>query len=293
MKPAPFAYAAPDVVAEATELLARHGAEARVLAGGQTLGPMLNMRIVSPAVVVDINGVKDFDGIRNLTSSVLTGATVRQRDALESPDIAKKIPLLAAALHHVGHYQTRNRGTLCGSIAHADPCAELPLVLLTLGGKVHLVSARGRRTVAAADFFIGTLTTARRPDELIAAVEWPVLPDAAGDGFEEIGPRRSHFAMISCAVTVRVDPSGRVVALAIGLGGAADCPVLVDTWAYLGVAPDTTWRSAVMDHVRSFLRYPDDLHASGAYRRHVAGFLADRCLERALAAAGGSKGPPQ
>lgn len=284
MKPAPFAYAVPETLDEATETLARFGAEARVLAGGQTLGPMLNMRIVTPSALVDINRVAGLDAVHETTAAVVTGATVRQRTALESPVVASRVPLLAITLKHVGHYQTRNRGTVCGSIAHADPSAELPLALLTLGGHVHLASSRGRRRVTSAAFFLGALTTAREPDELIVAVEWPAPAEPWRVAFEEISARHNHFATVACAVALRTNAAGCVVTLSVGLAGITDRPQLVDTGEHLGVLPDEAWRRAVAEHARASFHFADDVHASGRYRRQVAGVMVARCLDRALAA---------
>jgi CO/xanthine dehydrogenase FAD-binding subunit len=235
--------------------------------------------------VVDINSVSDFVGIRDLKNSLLVGAIVRQCEALESPHVLQRVPLLAEALPYVGHYQTRNRGTLCGSIAHADPSAELPLVLLVLGGKVHLESKQGRRAVSATDFFLGSLTTARRPDEIIVAAEWPIAEESGGFSFDEIGAHEGHFALVACAVAVSLDPAARVRALTVGLAGVGDSAILVDTWPYLGLLPDEAWQRSLVDRVRTSVRFPEDLHASSAYRQHVAGVLVESCLLRALAKA--------
>src|SRR6516164_218451 len=174
MKPARFTYMRPDSVAEALAVLAQYGEDARVIAGGQSLGAMLNMRLVTPKVVVDINGLSELSTIKSETGAITTGAIVRQSDALIDAEVGAQLPLLAQALPYVGHYQTRNRGTLGGSIAHADPSAEIPLVMATLAGEVELMSKRGRRRVPAQQFFQSALITARRPDELITSLRWPV-----------------------------------------------------------------------------------------------------------------------
>ncbi len=281
MKPAPFAYAAPMTIAETLHLLAQHGEDARIIAGGQTLGPMLNMRMATPSVLVDINRVTDFASLVETRDQITMGALVRQREALDDFAVAASVPLLRAALPHVGHFQTRNRGTVCGSIAHADPTAELPLALLTLGGSVSLASARRRRSVAADAFFLGALTTAREPDEMILDVGWPKAAADMGFSFEEVGVRHGHVAVVACAIAASLDDNGTVTSLSIGLTGIGDRPVLLDAWQFLGTRPDGKWRDAIAAHARSSVDFISDLHASGPYRRHVAGWLVARGLERA------------
>ncbi|MEK7878021.1 MAG: FAD binding domain-containing protein [Pseudomonadota bacterium] len=287
MKPAAFAYAAPTLVAEVLDLLARYGADARVLAGGQTLGPMLNMRMVTPSVLIDINRLTDLQSIVLAGSGAMMGAQVRQRDALESDIVGRTVPLLRDVLPYVGHYQTRNRGTVCGSIAHADPTAELPLALLTLKGTVHLASAKRRRQVAAADFFLGVLTTARQQDEFIVAVEWPNATPRARFAFEEVSV--AHVAVVACAAGAEINDAGIVTKLDIGLTGISDRPLAIDTWPYLNAKPGPAWHKDIAACVRSTLPYVDDLHASAAYRRHVAGFLVERCLAEVVAMAPGEE----
>ena len=180
MKPRPFDYARPDTVEEALAILAEHGDEARVLAGGQTLLAMLNLRLLAPAILVDISRIAELDGIREGDGRIEIGAAVTQNRLLDWPALAATLPLLAAALPFVGHFQTRNKGTVCGSIAHADPASEIPLVLAVLEGEVVLRSRGGTRVLAAAEFQQGMLATARAPDELITAVRFPV---ASGRGW--------------------------------------------------------------------------------------------------------------
>src|SRR6202451_672384 len=176
MKPRPFDYVRPDTVEEALALLAEYGDDARILAGGQSLVPMLNLRLIDASVIIDISRVAEIDVIRDHGRSIEIGAAVTQNRLMAWPQIGDKLPLLAAALPFVGHFQTRNKGTVCGSVAHADPSSEIPLTLATLGGEVVLRSRRGTRTLAAADFQRAMLTTAREPDELITAVRFPIQP---------------------------------------------------------------------------------------------------------------------
>jgi 2-furoyl-CoA dehydrogenase FAD binding subunit len=282
MKPAAFAYTAPKTTAEVLALLAQYGADARILAGGQTLGPMLNMRIATPAVLVDINRITDLKPPAPAGGNVMTHALVRQRDALEDQSLGSKVPLVQMMLPFVGHYQTRNRGTLCGSLAHADPTAELPLALLTLGGWLHLASAKRKRKVAAADFFIGPLTTERGEDEMIIAAEWPAAGPEMRFAFREIGAHNSHSALCACAISARLDDRGRVQALTIGITAVSDRPLLVDTWRFLNAKIDAPWRQAVAEQARTSLTFVDDLHASAHYRRHITGVLIERCLSHIL-----------
>ncbi len=173
MKPRPFDYVRPDTIDEAIEILAEHGDDARVLAGGQTLLAMLNLRLVAPEVVVDITRIAELDAIREVDGRIEVGAAVTQNRLLDWPALAQKLPLLAAALPFVGHFQTRNKGTVCGSVAHADPASEIPLALAVLDGEVVLRSKRGTRVLPAGEFQQGMLATARAPDELITAVRFP------------------------------------------------------------------------------------------------------------------------
>src|SRR5580698_1587645 len=172
MKPRPFDYVRPDTVEEALALLAEHGDDARILAGGQSLVPMLNLRLIDASVLIDISRIAGLDVIRDLGRNVEIGASITQNKLMAWPELAQKLPLLAAALPFVGHFQTRNKGTVCGSIAHADPSSEIPLALAVLGGEVVLRSKKGERVLEASDFQKDMLTTAREPDELIAAVRF-------------------------------------------------------------------------------------------------------------------------
>jgi 2-furoyl-CoA dehydrogenase FAD binding subunit len=283
VKPAPFAYASPDSLVEALQLLNEFGSEARVLAGGQTLGPMLNMRIATPSLLIDINRLRELPAPTASAGTCVTAALYRQGRVFGDRALAESVPLLRQAMPFVGHYQTRTRGTICGSIAHADPTAELPLVLLTLGGWVHLASTKTTRKVAARDFFLGVLTTDRRPDEMITSVEWPAARPDQRFAFREIGAHRSHAALCGSAVAARVDAAGIVRELSIGLTAIADRPMLLDTWPFLNVRPDDCWRAEIAQAIRQSLTFASDLHASADYRRHVAGVLVARCLDEITA----------
>ncbi|MYJ72818.1 MAG: carbon monoxide dehydrogenase, partial [Rhodospirillaceae bacterium] len=238
MKPAPFEYCRADTLDEALDLMAEFGSDAAVLAGGMSLGPLLNMRLARPAAIVDVNPVEELSGIRLLDESVETGALCRQADALDSALVREEVPLLARALPFVGHFQTRNRGTLGGSVCHADPSAEIPLALAALGGDVVLRQKGEMRAVAANDFFEGIFTTVREPDELVTALRWPRSNPKTGYAFDEIAQRHGDFAIGAAAAVATVAPDGNLAALSLGLGGIEDRPVLADLAGFVG-APVT------------------------------------------------------
>jgi len=265
MKPRPFDYLRPDTVDEAVELLADYGDDARVLAGGQSLIAMLNLRLIETAMLVDISRLAELDVIRDFGQTIEIGAAVTQNRLLQWPQLQRKLPLVATALSYVGHFQTRNKGTVCGSIAHADPSAELPLVLAVLGGEVVLRSRRGSRVLKAEEFQKDMLVTAREPDELIVAVRFPVA-DGAGAAFREAARRHGDFAMVAVAAVV----DGETVRL--GVGGMAGRP-LVRRFAGEADAAVACWAEELEGY--------DDLHASAELRRDLFRNLAPRAIEDA------------
>jgi 2-furoyl-CoA dehydrogenase FAD binding subunit len=271
MKPRRFDYVRPDLADEAVATLAEYGDAASVLAGGQSLMAMLNLRLAEPAVLVDIASLKELDYIRIADGKVEVGAAVTQNRLKDWPELAGKLPLLAAALPFVGHFQTRNKGTVCGSVAHADPSSEIPLVLATLGGEVVLRSHRGVRVLAAADFQRGTLTTAREPDELVLAVRFPVQP-AARVAFREVARRHGDFAIIAVAACVDDHDTVR-----IGVGGVADRP------ATRRAAIDRAAEAKDIFEALAFeLKGYDDLHASARLRRDLLRRIGPVVVEEAL-----------
>jgi len=270
MKPAPFDYLRPQTVEEGLAALAAHGEAARVLAGGQSLMAMLNMRLATPALVIDIGRLTALDGIAVEGDRLVVGAAVTQATLERWPGLAERAPLLAAALPWVGHLQTRNRGTVCGSIAHADPSAELPLCLAVLGGEVVLRRAQARRSMPADRFFTGMLTTARRADELIEAVRFPLKRPRAGYSFRELGLRHGDFAICAVAVVAEGDD------VRIGIGGVADRPVVRDLAALGSDALDDALNELAWD-----LDAVDDAHASAAYRRGLVRILGRQAIEEA------------
>src|SRR5260221_934182 len=220
MKPRKFTYCRPDTIEEALALLAEHGDQACVLAGGQSLMPMFNLRLVDAPIVVDMGGLAALASIREVDGELEIGAAVTQARLLAHPGLATAVPLLARALPFVGHVQTRSRGTVCGSLAHADPSAELPLCLATLGGAVVLRSTRGERVLAAADFQTGALTTVRAPDELVVAARFPHGRAGQGVGFAEVARRHGDFAIVGLAAVARAGT------LRLGVGGVAHRPAV-------------------------------------------------------------------
>ncbi len=286
MKPAPFEYCRADTLDEALDLIAEFGSDASVLAGGMSLGPMLNMRLARPAAVIDINPVGELAGIGAAEDGIETGAVCRQVDALDSALVRERVPLLAEALPFVGHFQTRNRGTMGGSVCHADPSAEIPLTLIALDGAVVLQRKGRTRTVAANDFFEGIFATAREPDELVTALRWPARSASTGYAFDEIAQRRGDFAIGAAAAAATVASDGTVKAVALGLGGIEDRPVLADLSEFVG-APASAETAAGAAAVAADRVDPiGDPKASADYRRQLVRVLGARVLERAFERAG-------
>jgi 2-furoyl-CoA dehydrogenase FAD binding subunit len=270
MKPAPFDYLRAASAEEALTALAEHGDEARILAGGQSLMPMLNMRLLQPRIIVDVSAIADLRKIDARDGHLGVGASVTQSDLMASPGLATRSPLLAGALPWVGHFQTRNRGTVCGSVAHADPSAEIPLCLVVLEGEVVLRSARRRRTVAAETFFVGPLTTLRSPDEMIEVVRFRLRKPGAGYAFREVAMRHGDFAITACAAVV--DAGG----IRLAVGGVGDRPV-AKNWPILK-------DDALDDALNAFaweLGGDDDQHATARYRRDLVRRVGRLVIEEA------------
>ena len=270
MKPRPFDYARPDTVEEVVALLA-DGEDARVLAGGQSLVPMLNLRLVDVGLLIDITRIAELDAIHDRGDNIEIGAAVTQNKLMAWPQLGAKLPLVAAALPFVGHLQTRNKGTVCGSIAHADPSSEIPLVLAVLGGEVVLRSQRGSRVLAAGEFQKDMLTTARAPDELITAVRYPVMA-GRGVGFREVARRHGDFAII--AVAAAFDDQG---AVRLGVGGMVGRPMVRRIAADNAAETIGEWAEELEGY--------EDLHASVALRRDLFRNLGLQVIEQAIAEA--------
>ncbi len=270
MKPARFDYVRAEDLGEVHALLAEHGSDARVVAGGQTLLPMLSMRLVRPKVVIDIMHLPALRMIAASGNEIRIGAGVRQAELLGWPGLAEKSPLLAAALPWVGHAQTRSRGTVCGSVAHADPSAEIPLALLALDGAVELTSRRRRRRVAASAFFTGTMTTERGDQEMIEAVVVPTKQPDHGYAFAEFGRRHGDFAIVACAAVCGPDSTRFAV------GGVADRPV-----ARNFLARDGDALGDALDAFAWELDARDDMHATARYRRELVRRMGAATIEEA------------
>ena len=272
MKPRPFDYIRPDTIEEAVALLAEYGEGARILAGGQSLVPMLNLRIVDAEALVDVSRIGALDVIRDRGDTIEVGAAVTQNKLIAWPQLKQKLPLVAAALPHVGHFQTRNKGTVCGSIAHADPSSELPLTLALLGGEVVLKSQRGERMLAANEFQKDMLTTARAPDELIAAVRFPIANGKwieRGVAFREVVRRHGDFAIVAVAALAENKNAVR-----LGVGGMTGKPAVRRIAAKESTAAIAAWA----DELEGY----EDLHASAAMRRDLFRNLAPLAIEEAI-----------
>ena len=280
MKPAPFDYVRPESLDEALEQLAAAGEDAKVLAGGQSLVPVLNMRLLRPTMVVDLGRVPGLDTLESRNGSVAVGALVTQRTLEDSALTRHRLPLVAEALPHVGHFVTRNRGTVGGSIAHADAAAELPLCLAVLGGSVVVESQNGRREIPATEFFVTHFTTTLAPGELVVETLWPAPAGTWGFAFEEFSQRRGDFALSAAAVALRVE-DGRVAEACIGLASVVDKPTLLVETGLVGNAVDAELAHDTAELAAASIEVWDGLHASAAYLRQLTRVCVERALLRA------------
>jgi carbon-monoxide dehydrogenase medium subunit len=290
MKNPPFEYHAPRSADEVLALLAEHGDEAKVLAGGQSLVPLLAMRLARPSQLVDINDVEELAGIRPHDGGLAFGTLTRERDAERSPDVASALPVLAEALPMIGHVSIRNRGTIGGSIAHADASAELPAVAVATGAEMVLRSTRGERVVPADEFFVSHFTTCLDDDELLTEVRMPSGPEGAGWAFHEIARRHGDFALVGVAAMVALDGNRQVGEARITLMGVADRAVrAVEAEAALvGAAPGADVIEAAAHEATKDLDPATDMHGSAAFRRHLADVAVRRALTTATTRAGGT-----
>ncbi len=283
MKLPPFDYACPTSLAEAVALLASHDGEAKLLAGGQSLVPMLAFRVASPALLVDLRKLSELRAMTIKDGAVTLGAMVRWRDILEHPQLPAAHPLLAQAVEHVAHYQIRNRGTVGGSLAHADPAAELPCIAVTCEAGIVVRGEAGSRTIAAADFFHGPLMTALKPDEIVTEIRFPAWPAKRRFGFCEFARRRGDFALAGVAAFFD-DDGGKADNVHVGALGVADRPLR------LGAVEKALNGNPVNDAAivraeaaaTAAVDPPDDIHATGAYRKTLTGVMVERALRSAL-----------
>jgi carbon-monoxide dehydrogenase medium subunit len=282
MKLPPFEYACPTSISEAVALLASHDGEAKPLAGGQSLVPMMAFRLASPSLLVDLRKLAELRQIKITHDGVALGAMVRWRDILEDARLKTAHPLLVAAVEHVAHYQIRNRGTVGGSIAHADPAAEMPGIVVTCEAQLAVMGKAGARIIVAGDFFHGPLMTALEPDEIITEIRFPMWPATRRFGFQEFARRRGDFAMAAAAVFYD-DDNGKARNAHVGVIGVADRPLrLPSVEAVINgqkideavIAKAEAAASAAVDPA-------DDIHSSGAYRKALVGVMVERALKDA------------
>jgi CO/xanthine dehydrogenase FAD-binding subunit len=286
MKAADFDYVRVATIDEACTALARANGEGKVIAGGQTLVPMMAMRLARPALLVDINDVAPLQGIARDGDALVIKACTRQADALASAAVREHLPLLAKAIRFVGHVQTRNRGTVGGSICHADPSAEIPLTALTVDAALVARSAKGERRIAIDDFFVGPMMTTLQPDECLSEVRFPVWNGGrVGTGFQEVSARISDFAIVSVAAQVVLDRGGICTRAAVAVGGAGARPVRCDpaAQAVVGSRLDAATIAKAAAMIPDLIEPDSDLHATADYRRRVARALVERALTEAAA----------
>jgi carbon-monoxide dehydrogenase medium subunit len=286
MKPAPFEYFAPATLDEALELLHEYGDEAKILAGGQSLMPLMNMRLARPKVIVDINRLSGLDGITTTGAGGLAiGALARHRTVEKSALVRERNPLLAAAMPLIGHFQIRNRGTIGGSIAHADPAAELPAVSLLLGCEFLLARKGGARVVPAADFFLGYLATAVEPGELLTEIRLPQWRGGSAWAIDEIARRKGDFALVGVALSAELNGGGILSDVGIVMFGVGGKPQRMESAGAIlkGRPADQGALRALSQAIAAELEPDSDVHASAAYRKEVGGVLARRALQSALA----------
>ena len=295
MKPAPFEYFRPHSLDEALSLLAEHGSDAKPLAGGQSLIPAMNFRLATPAVLVDLNAIPRLGYVAHLEGSgggLNIGGMTRQRDLERSRTVAERVPLITETVPYIAHPAIRNRGTIGGSLAHADPAAELPAVMLALNATLAISSRSGVRDVPASEFFVGLFTTAIQPGELLTQIRVPPAGPRSGFAFEEISRRHGDFALVGVAAAVYLDNEGRCSAVRIALLSVGDRPMLAEqaAKALVGHRPSPeSIRAAAEAAATQDIDPPSDIHASARYRRQLARVLTRRALERAFERAARSR----
>ncbi len=292
MKPAPFDFVSPRTLGEAVSLLKEHKTEAKLIAGGQSLMPLLNMRLARPGILIDLSKVADVDHIREIDGGLAIGAMTRQRAVEHSPMVKSRQPLLHEGTRFIAHPQIRNRGTIGGSLAHADPAAVYPAVAVALGAELRVVGPAGERTIDAGDFFVSYLTTALEPDEVLTEVRFPALAARTGWSFMEISRRHGDFALTGIAATVTLKNGGQCSAARIVLFGVGATPVRA--WkaeqVIVGEKPSDKLLEQAAERVNDDIDEPlSDIHASAEYRRHLSRVLARRGLAAALERAAAAK----
>jgi aerobic carbon-monoxide dehydrogenase medium subunit len=282
MKPAAFRYHRPATLEQALTLLAEHGDAAKPIAGGQSLVPMMNLRLAQPAELVDLGNLAGLDVVREVGDEIEIGALARHQTLADSELLRHRCPLLAEAAAGIGHYAIRQRGTLGGSLAHADPAAQLPLVAATVGGTIEVASARGRRVVPAADFFVAVMTTTLAADELVVALRIPAQRQNEGAAFTLFSRRCGDFAIVSVAASLALK-GGRVECLRLGVGGVEPAPAVLAELAasQVGRVADGAWVTAIAAAAREAVDAQDDERISALYRRELTETLVTRALHTA------------
>jgi carbon-monoxide dehydrogenase medium subunit len=289
MKPAPFEYHAPTTLEEALQLKGEHGDDARILAGGQSLVPAMNFRVVQPALLIDLNRVAALGYIREEVEGFRIGAMTRERHLEFDESIARRIPLLHEAAPNIAHPQIRNRGTIGGSIVNADPAAELPVLMLALNARLKAANTSGKRWIDAEDFFIGMFTTALEPDEILVEIEVPWMSPRTGWSFLEVAPRAGDYAMMGIATLVTLDDAGVCEQVKLVYLNAGDGPVDAKEAARFlaGQEPNDTLINSVAELVSQQEITPfGNIHASAEYQRHLANVLTKKALKIAIQRAG-------
>jgi carbon-monoxide dehydrogenase medium subunit len=284
MKPAPFKYVAATSLDQALSLKAEYGDEARFLAGGQSLIPAMNFRLARPGVLIDINGLTGLAGVDSAKAGeIRIGALTRYRALERDGDFLKACPLFADALPHIAHPQIRNRGTIGGNLSHADPASELPAVATAMGARMRLKSSRGERELAAAEFFLGLLTTDIQPDEMLVQIALPAAKPRSGSSFMEVARRRGDFALAGVAAILTLDDSGRCTELRLALCGVGETPVDASDTASALIGRSCTHDAidAVAVSVQEMIEPSGNVHASADYQRHIAGVLTKRAIKTA------------
>jgi aerobic carbon-monoxide dehydrogenase medium subunit len=290
MKPPRFEYAAPRTLDEAVDLLDQHGEGAKVLAGGQSLIPLLNFRLAHPAMLVDINRLADLAYVRPNDGGVAIGALTRQHAVERSGEVAARVPVLAEACHLIGHLPIRHRGTIGGNLAHADPASELPAVMVALEAEIRLASRRGARGVPAGEFFTGALTTALQTGELLTEVRVPGLPPRTGGAFVEMARRAGDYALVGVAAIVTLDGAGRCQRARLALCGVGPTPVRARAAeeALTGHAPAGAVLDEAARRAADATSPSGDLHGSAAFRRQLARHFTREAIQMAARRAGGA-----
>jgi carbon-monoxide dehydrogenase medium subunit len=285
MKPPKFMYCDPDSVDEAVALKGRFGPDSLVLAGGQSLMPMLNMRLANPDVLIDINKVRGLQAIARSTDFLEVGAGVRQSELESDALVRELVPLLPLATPYIGHIENRHRGTVGGSIAHADSAAELPCVAVTLDATVVVQGPSGSREITAREFFQGWMTNALEAEELLVAVRFPVTAPEAGSAFVEVARREGDFALAAAAAVAGLDSDGRFASLSVGVAGIGATPVRATGVENALIGEPATQESiaAAAKEIVAEVSTADDLHATGAYRKHLAATVVKRAVAAAVA----------